>query len=731
MLDHILGRPSPGLKRLEVLILASLTFAALKQSPSWPVLDKINKRLARFPPWKIVLGTLFALYLLNHTFLLCFLNAPEPLARMYTRNFYRATWVLTCLDAGFLTAMKIPFKPLRDFCSVAFSAMYMFFPDAADEKVRKFRALCSVEMMRTSWEKSLNPILRLLAYPQRGYLPIRRDITIPRPTPPSVSSFPGTKLGPITVRLYFDGAPEELKKCTSLILQVPGGGFVSMGPKCHDDYVSVWARKTKIPVVSIDYGKAPGSPYPWALEECFDAYRTITESNGEIVGLEGWFEVDGNGKRGKMKPPIKVMIVGDSAGGNLAASVVIKCLESKDIPVRPPSGLILIYPCLSFDLACWMPQEQLGLIRAESKMSLSMQSLVQAKETMDAFSPLAVPPAPKRIDVFSNKVQQSRTSLWRSLWRSQPRKQHAMVPKSLSMTSRMSYFTDRLLAPEMMRAMALMYLGGSPSPPNFDEDYYLSPIVAPDSILARFPKTFLICGEKDPFVDDTVIFGGRLRQAKQKARKEWESVKTRLGDLVVNAGRPHAHSKTATGRAPASTGSSESSESSGKVGRTFERVGLNGDDDEDEDSDDDSLPQTKILLGDLEIDIEEFQNHIFSKDPGDMVKTKILDGMSHAFLLMMSFLPEARQIAELTAGWISEIIDGGDAEVAGITSFEASNLTHMMMEDIEQQSSQERQGTQKPSVQGKAARKPQGLEEVSEKQILERQRMQLAKTHLK
>jgi len=33
-------------------------------------------------------------------------------------------------------------------------------------------------------------------------------------------------------------------------------------------------------------------------------------------------------------------------------------------------------------------------------------------------------------------------------------------------------------------------------------------------LLARFPKTYFMTGERDPLVDDTVIFAGRIRQAK-------------------------------------------------------------------------------------------------------------------------------------------------------------------------------------------------------------------------
>jgi len=81
------------------------------------------------------------------------------------------------------------------------------------------------------------------------------------------------------------------------------------------------------------------------------------------------------------------------------------------------------------------------------------------------------------------------------------------------MSSMISYFNDRILTPEMMRAMIILYIGPH-NRPDFSQDYLLSPILAPDSLLSLFPKTYFLTGERDPLVDDTVIFAGRLRRAK-------------------------------------------------------------------------------------------------------------------------------------------------------------------------------------------------------------------------
>lgn len=74
-----------------------------------------------------------------------------------------------------------------------------------------------------------------------------------------------------------------------------------------------------------------------------------------------------------------------------------------------------------------------------------------------------------------------------------------------------------------MRAMAILYIGPHRNP-DFQSDYQLSPILAPDRLLAQFPPLLMSCGEKDPFVDDTLIFAGRVREAKRARRVELERI---------------------------------------------------------------------------------------------------------------------------------------------------------------------------------------------------------------
>ena len=67
--------------------------------------------------------------------------------------------------------------------------------------------------------------------------------------------------------------------------------------------------------------------------------------------------------------------------------------------------------------------------------------------------------------------------------------------------------------------MAILYIGPHRNP-DFASDYHLSPILAPSDLLAQFPPLLMSCGEKDPFVDDTVIFAGRVREAKRARKRE-------------------------------------------------------------------------------------------------------------------------------------------------------------------------------------------------------------------
>lgn len=539
MIDHVLGRPSVKSRRLQVLaVLSFWSFYLYKGHRHGPPLirnlSKISSRV--LTTWQTVVFTMMYLYAARNFSTLVGLASPEPMANMYDAKYFRATWVLTALDAGFWTAMKIRKKWIRDIASLVFSLFYLIAAERADEKVRKVRGALTVEHLRVSWNKGTTPYLRAvqnLMRPRFTRWP-PRAIRIPRP---STSDYKE----PVSAWLYYDGPISDLEHINKMILDIPGGGFVAMDPRCNDDKLFAWAGKTGLPVLSLDYKKAPEFPYPYALNECFDVYTTIIRSKGRCIGMSG------------MEIP-KVVVTGDSAGGNLATAMTLMIIESAtnqrqslvqaELPV--PVGLVLLYPGLDMNIGNWMSDEQMSLIKDRRmrvtnkdylrRKSMQYNDLVgtphQSDDEDEEPSGLAAGAKSSKSDSAADenrlrKPHPEYSHANRQTWaKSKPSTpvsggdtksmSHRPEPMRtrLAMASMISYFNDRVLTPEMMRAMIILYIGPH-NRPDFSQDYLLSPILAPDFLLQKFPKTYFLTGERDPLVDDTVIFAGRLRRVKQ------------------------------------------------------------------------------------------------------------------------------------------------------------------------------------------------------------------------
>jgi acetyl esterase/lipase len=570
MIDHVLGRPSVQFRKIQVLAVVSFwsfyLYRGDRHGP--PILRRISALLSKkLTVWQSVLITLLYLYVARNFGKLVGLECPEPLASLYSRSYFRATWVTTALDAGFWSAMRIKRKGVRDLLSIVFSIYYMICAEQADEKVRKIRATLTVDHLRVAWNKGTTPYLGALTSMMRPRLMVYppRQIRIPRPKASSYKE-------PVTGWLYFNGPRSALKKQDKVVLDIPGGGFVAMNPRNHDDKLMGWAGKTGLPVLSLDYKKAPEHPYPYALNECYDVYHMIIASRGTCMGLSG-----------EVEP--KVVVSGDSAGGNLVTAMVLMILQSGSTETRrwqgesaipPPTGVVLIYPALDMNIGNWMTDEQMALIRDRRVRKTNRPILRHKSDDYRQLAPntpygsddsdsdderngvsMANGSMPKTDGVLTSpqtmiklsaahtgrdsnslsRLDTSNTTLHQTPGQTTPT--NASMPPTplptqpstpgvpappataiktrLAMSSMISYFNDRILTPEMMRAMIILYIGPHHRP-DFSTDYLLSPLLAPESLLAKFPRTWMLTGERDPLVDDTVIFAGRLRQAK---RAEW------------------------------------------------------------------------------------------------------------------------------------------------------------------------------------------------------------------
>lgn len=123
----------------------------------------------------------------------------------------------------------------------------------------------------------------------------------------------------IMVRMY----PAE-NTPSGLILYFHGGGWVKEAVDTYNGICKAFAQKTGFTVASVEYSLAPENKFPLPLEDCYAVTKHFLE-NGE-------FE--------------KVILAGDSAGGNLAAAV---SLLARDKGEKMATAQILIYPCLYND----------------------------------------------------------------------------------------------------------------------------------------------------------------------------------------------------------------------------------------------------------------------------------------------------------------------------------------------------------------------------------------------
>lgn len=419
--------------------------------------------------------------------------------------------------------MRIQPKWARDFLSMVFSLYYLIAAEQADEKVRKIHGMLTVDHLRVSWNKPGTPYLSFINALMRPrfmrYKP--RQIRIARP---KMSAYEE----PVMAWLYYDGPLSELKMHDKLILDIPGGGFIAMDPRIHDDKLMAWAGKTGLPVLSLDYKKAPEHPYPYALNECYDVYHTIITSRGRCVGFSG-----------EHNP--RIVVAGDSAGGNLAVGMLLMILQSGNTETRRwmgedslplPESVVLIYPALDANIGNWMTDEQMALINDRQTRKANRGVLSRKSDDYKNLTPTTSHHSDDEVD-DDNSPPRTNDSVTTVIAVSEKAKQetfpaaahipsanstskvtkkpHAMKTR-LAMSSMISYFNDRILTPEMMRAMIILYIGPH-NRPDFSTDFLLCPVLAPESLLARFPKTYILTGERDPLVDDTVIFAGRLRQA--------------------------------------------------------------------------------------------------------------------------------------------------------------------------------------------------------------------------
>ena len=132
--------------------------------------------------------------------------------------------------------------------------------------------------------------------------------------------------GGVPCRLYRPrpGAP--------VVVHLHGGGWVAGDLASHDAVCRLLAARSGAAVLAVDYRLAPEHPYPAALED--------------VETVVGWLQAHAASYDVSAR---RLVALGDSAGGNLAAAVVLRARDALG-PGSPWAGQVLVYPAL--DATC-------------------------------------------------------------------------------------------------------------------------------------------------------------------------------------------------------------------------------------------------------------------------------------------------------------------------------------------------------------------------------------------
>jgi acetyl esterase len=129
-----------------------------------------------------------------------------------------------------------------------------------------------------------------------------------------------TGAGPVPVRRYRHTSGGT----SAAVLYMHGGGF--MKGNLDDSDAIAWglADGTQAQVFNIDYRLAPEHRYPAAFDDCYGVLEYVA-SNAKALEVN----------------PARIVVCGDSAGGNLAAAL---CLASRDRKGPAIAAQVQIYP---------------------------------------------------------------------------------------------------------------------------------------------------------------------------------------------------------------------------------------------------------------------------------------------------------------------------------------------------------------------------------------------------
>uniref|UniRef100_A0A6I8NLY4 Hormone-sensitive lipase n=2 Tax=Ornithorhynchus anatinus TaxID=9258 RepID=A0A6I8NLY4_ORNAN len=354
----------------------------------------------------------------------------------------------------------------------------------------------------------------------------------------------------------------------SLVVHIHGGGFVAQTSKSHEPYLKGWAQELGAPILSIDYSLAPEAPFPRALEECFFAYCWalkhchILGSTGERVCLAG----DSAGGNLCFTVCLRAAAYGVRLPDGIMAAYPATLLQASASPSRllslmdPLLPLSVLSKCLGA-YAGAEPEEESD----PGQEALGMMGLVK-RDTAQLFRDLQLG-ASAWLQTFlelggragKQGAPATADSMRRSVSEAALREPHASASREShkSLTCQdlssigsadpgaggppapprqdVSFFLNQPPEPPAAPAAEEPLEPEAPGPgltfpPGFEprrsdqgearlalqtspivKNPFMSPLLAPDSMLRGLPPVHIVACALDPLLDDSVMFARRLR----------------------------------------------------------------------------------------------------------------------------------------------------------------------------------------------------------------------------
>mmetsp|Transcript_15385 Transcript_15385/g.25179 ORF Transcript_15385/g.25179 Transcript_15385/m.25179 type:complete len:920 (-) Transcript_15385:1666-4425(-) len=265
------------------------------------------------------------------------------------------------------------------------------------------------------------------------------------------------RLGTIHEKLSSNPSSANLRgfQSRNVIFHLTGGGFFAHTIAGDLPYLLDWSAATNAVVIIPEYALLPHHKFPYAIQEVERIYRSLRF--GHAVSLLGF-------------RPDKIIVTGESVGGNLASALCISLIMSEE------------------DDQC------VELSHLES-MELVSDRDDETDEEGGSLALLAGGSAPY--------CRQVGIGLPDALMMSCP----ALNLSSDTTQSRIDGAHDPVLPSGLLAVISSSYVQNECDRKN----PLASPYFATDVTLKRFPSTLIFTGSEDPLLDDSVMFNSRLR----------------------------------------------------------------------------------------------------------------------------------------------------------------------------------------------------------------------------